>query len=160
MAYTTTAPVFATGKLTFYTVATDSDTVTIGAKTYTMEASLTDVDGHVFIGTTQAICIANLYAAINLSGTTTQYAATMTAHPSVYATAYGTDSLTVTAHAPGTIGNGIVTTDTLDGTSAWAATHLTSGAGNVDDFINSIVACSQINSDVLLDLKRLTQDAD
>jgi len=160
VAYTTTAPVRASGTLTFETIATNADTITIGAKTYNMRASLTDVNGYVFIGTTVAIAIQNLYDAINLSGTTTQYAASMTAHPSVKATAKTATTLVVTAHAPGTIGNGIATTDTLAGTSAWGAATLAGGVGELDPFVVSLMANSQVNAELITDLKLLTIAAD
>jgi hypothetical protein len=139
------------------TIATDTDTITIGTKVYTFKDTIATTDGHVHIGTDVATTLDNLYSAINLEGTVgTDYGTSMTANSFVKATATTATTIVVKALAPGTIGNGIATSDTCAGTSAWGATYLASGAGNVDAFITSLVAHSQINAEVGQALKLLT----
>jgi hypothetical protein len=62
----------------------NTETVTIGLKTYTFQSTLTNVDGNVHIGATSQDSIDNLIAAITLgSGAGTAYASATTAHPSI-----------------------------------------------------------------------------
>lgn len=110
----TASPVAAQGTLTLVANPTDGDTMTVGSKTYTFEASLTDVDGNIQIGASQADTEANIVAAFDLSGTAgTDYAASMTAHPSVDISAFAAGVATLTAHTPGAGGNSIATTETF-----------------------------------------------
>ncbi|MCR4301786.1 MAG: hypothetical protein NUV51_09265 [Sulfuricaulis sp.] len=62
----------------------DGDTVTIGSRTYTFQTTLTDVDGNVKLGTTEALSLAHLRAAIMLEGGS-NYAASTTANTEVEA---------------------------------------------------------------------------
>ena len=81
------------GTLTGTTIAT-GNTVVIGSKTYTFQATLTDVDGNVHVGATDQDSINNLIAAINLDGTGeigVDFAAAMTVNTDVTAAAGGTD---------------------------------------------------------------------
>lgn len=130
----TASPVAAQGTLTMDTNPTDGDTMTVGSRTYTFEASLTDVDGNIQIGGTLADTKANLVAAFDLSGTAgTDYAASMTAHPSVDIAAFVGDDAVLTAHTPGAAGNSIATTETFTAvTNVFDAATLgttTSGSG-------------------------------
>lgn len=62
----------------------DTETITFGSKTYTFQATLTNVDGNVHIGASGADTATNLLNAINASGggtPGTDYAAATTAHP-------------------------------------------------------------------------------
>lgn len=95
--------------------ATNLETVVINGKTYTWEASLTNVDGHVKVGTTTAQSINNLIAAINLgSGKGTAYATATTLHPTVRAEIGPIpSSVAVEAKQVGTVGNAITTTETM-----------------------------------------------
>lgn len=109
----------------------DWDQIVIGGKIYTLQATLTDVDWNVQLEAADADTITNLYNAINLSGTPgTDYATSMTAHPSVAATAKDATSLTVTANQSwGENGNTIATTATIASTNfAWGAATLASWA--------------------------------
>lgn len=109
----------------------DTETVVIGSKTYTFQATLTNVDGNVQLGGDLATSIQNLYDAINLTGTPgTQYAAAMTIHPTVSATGSTGTSLTVTAKLGGTQGNLIATT-TTGANASWGGTTLSGGAGDI-----------------------------
>jgi hypothetical protein len=124
----------AQGTLTMDTNPTDADTMTVGAKVYTFETTLTDVDGNIKIGATLADTKANVVAAFDLSGTAgTDYALSMTAHPSVDVAAFSGDDMILTAHVAGTGGNSIATTETFiavtnifDGTTLGTTT---AGAG-------------------------------
>jgi len=103
----------ATSVLTFSGQPSDTETVTIDSKTYTFQASLTDVDGNVLIGGTVADTIQNLVAAITLGGGAgTAYAASMTIHPTVTVSASDATTMTIQANSGGTAGNSIATTDT------------------------------------------------
>jgi hypothetical protein len=123
----------AQGTLTMDTQPTDGDTYTIDTKTYTFQTTLTDVDGNVNIGGSLAQAKLNLVAAIDLSGVAgTDYATSMTAHPSVDVAAFVGDDAVITAQTAGVAGNSIATTETFAaGTNVFdAATLGTTRAGN------------------------------
>lgn len=124
----TGAGVQATGTLTSTGNFTDGDTVTIGSKVYTMQDTLTNVDGNVKIGASATASLLNLARAINDSGGTpgTDYAAAMTAHPSVTATSDAT-TVVVTAILSGTAGNSIATTEVSTAVS-WGGATLSGGS--------------------------------
>ena len=120
----------ATGVLTLTGNAVDTETVTIGTKTYTFQATLTDVDGNVLIGATASDSLDNLIAAITLgAGSGTLYAASTTLHPTVTAAAGAGDTMDATAKSTGTGGNSIATTETLTNGS-WGAATLSGGSGS------------------------------
>ena len=122
------APVAATGTLTLTAQATNLETVVINGKTYTFEAVLTNVDGHVKAAATAAGCIANLVAAITLaSGKGTAYATATTLHPTVTAAPGVGDTMVATAKQVGTVGNAITTTETLLNGS-WGGGTLSGGS--------------------------------
>jgi hypothetical protein len=109
----------------------DTDTITIGAKTYTVQATLTNVNGNVKLGANLTATLLNLLKAINLSGVAgTDYAAAMTLNTDVTATTSDATHLNVTAKALGTAGNTVATTDTATN-GAWGAATLTGGVGPV-----------------------------
>ena len=120
----------ATGTLTIDTNPLDGDTVTIGARSYTFQDTLTNVAGNVFIGISAAATRNNLVAAIMLAaGSGTAYAAATTVHPTVTAVALSTSNATISAKTAGTAGNSIVTTSDFDDTdSGFAAATLTGGS--------------------------------
>lgn len=121
----------ATGTLTGTSNFGDGETVTIDTKVYTFQTTLTDVDGNVQIGGDLQTSLTNLHDAINLTGTPgTQYAASMTLHPTVTCTASDATTLTAEAKLGGTQGNLIATTETAANAS-WGAVTLTGGAGDV-----------------------------
>ena len=126
---TVTASTAASGTLTGTTDFANGETVTIDTKVYTFQTTLTDVDGNIQIGGTLATSLQNLYDAINLTGTPgTQYANSMTLHPTVSATGVTATTVTVTAKAQGTYGNTIATTETAANAS-WGGATLSGGAG-------------------------------
>jgi hypothetical protein len=114
--------------------ATNLETITIGGKVYTFEASLTNVNGHVKVGTTTAESISNLIAAINLgSGKGTAYATATTLHPTVRAEVGPISfSVAVEAKQVGAAGNAITTTETmLNGSWVNGATLVDGSDGNL-----------------------------
>lgn len=123
----------ATGTLTSSANYADTETVTIDGKVYTFQSVLTNVDGHVKIGASEALSIVNLQHAINASGGVvgTDYATATTAHPTVTCTAVTIHTAVVTAKLKGTAGNALATTET-SGTAAWGAVTLTGGQDATD----------------------------
>lgn len=97
--------VTAAATLTMALNAADTETVTIGAKVYTFQTVLTDVDGNVLIGATASDSIDNLIAAINLgAGAGTLYATSTTANViSVSAVAGAGDTMTLYVATAGAI---------------------------------------------------------
>lgn len=123
----------ATGILTLAGNAVDGEKVTINGKAYTFQDTLTDVDGNVFIEATASDSIDNLIAAITLgAGSGTKYAAAMTLHSTVTATAGSGDTMDAAAKTPGPDGNSIATTETL-GSGSWGAATLSGGEIVYDD---------------------------
>ena len=112
---------FARGVLTLTGNALDTETVVIGATTYTFQTTLTDVDGNVLIGVDASATIDNLASAMNLTtGAGTTYAASMTAQADgVTALALDGDVLGVGAGVDGSQ----ATTETLTNGS-WGDTTL------------------------------------
>lgn len=133
-----TGEAHATGVLTSSANYSDTETVTIGTRVYTMQAALTAGDGHVKISTTEALTLANLTHAINGSGGVpgTDYNVTAP-DPDVTATNNGVHALTVTAIVVGLAGNSIASTET-SATAAWGAATLTGGTDT--DTIDGVAA--------------------
>ncbi len=114
VASTYSGGVAAQGTLTMDTIPTDADTLTLDAKTYTFQTTLTDVDGNIAIGGSLAQAKLNLIAAVHLSGNAgTDYADSMTVHPTVRAGTFIVDAAIFTAKTVGIAGNSIVTTETF-----------------------------------------------
>jgi len=108
-----TGAVKSEGTLTLDTIPTDADTMTVDGRVYTWEDSLTNVDGNIYTGGSLAQAKLNLVAAFDLSGTAgVDYATAMTAHATVTIAAFSVNDAVLTAVAPGTAGNTIVTTET------------------------------------------------
>lgn len=146
--------------LTFTGQPSDTETVVIGSKTYTFQATLTDSDGNVHIGSDTAGTISNLAAAIALnddgeSATSagTDYAASMTRHPSVSVESF--DATTLVVAAPGEGANEISSTETSTAAS-WGAATLAGGQGNIGEFIEGVLELNQVNAEVQFELKKLT----
>lgn len=113
--------------------ATDGGSITIGSKTYTFQATLTDVDGNIHIGASASDTLDNLIAAINASGGTpgTDYAASNTIHPTVSAAAGAGDTVNLTAKSAGTLGNSLASTST-DGNLSFSGATFAGGTSNTD----------------------------
>ncbi len=137
----------------------DTETLVIGGKTYTINATVGASDGSVHLGADAEGTLQNIFAAINLDPTggetgveDADYASGMTIHPDVEATAVTATVLTVTCKTPGTAGNFINSTDT-HGEGSWGAATLASGAGHVDGWSESLVLLNQINSEVIREIR-------
>lgn len=160
MASTVSSLVAASQVLTFAADPIATDTVTIGDQTYTYiatPAAANDVD----VAGTRAGSIANLVAAINRSGTpgATTYHTDTVQNPYVSAVDNEDDTVTVTARVPGSIGNGITTTESeVDIT--WGAATLEGGTGRADTLVSDILSLNQVNAEVQTELKKLTVAAD
>ena len=103
------------GSLTLAVQPTNNDDMTVGPKTYIFQDTLTDVDGNIQIGVDLAATQANIVAAFDLSGVAgTQYAASMTAHPSVDIAAFALNIAILTAKVSGVAGNDIATTSNFN----------------------------------------------
>lgn len=145
------------------TKATTGETIVIGGKTYTFNATVGTADGSVHIGAAVADTVDNLVAAINLDPTEgetgtegTDYGSSMTRNGSVYATRVAaTGVITLHSHIPGTIGNHI---PVAQGTSAitLGGTALSGGTGNVGDYFDGVVLLNQLNSEVVSALRPFT----
>lgn len=134
--------------------ATNGENVVIAGKTYTFQATLTDSDGNVHIGSDVAGTRANLVAAINLSNegesavsAGTDYAASMTVNPHVYADEEGSGVIRLYSKVPGSIGNFVTL---AAGTSAITIGNavLENGAGDVPAYFEGFFDVNQMNSEV------------
>jgi hypothetical protein len=127
--WTAIAPVTAAAAsqvLTTTGASTTAETITIGSKVYTLQDTLTNVDGHVKRSGTIATDLANLVKAINLTGVAgTDYAAATTINSQVSAVS-GATTLTVTSKVVGAASNSIATTETMTNGS-WGNTTLLGG---------------------------------
>lgn len=135
----------AKGTLTMDTQPGDGEEIVIDGKTYTWQTVLTDVDGNIAIGGSLAQAKLNLIAAIDLSGTAgVDYAASMTAHPTVEAAAFSGDLAVFTAKQPGTAGNSIVTTTTMaGGANAWDSGTLGTTQAGTDQVYKEVRITSE-----------------
>ena len=124
-----TAGVKATGTVTSSgTNVTADDTVTINGKAYKFVASPT-TEGDVDIGTTAAVTLDNLKAAITHTGTAGTDYVCAAAHPTVTATTNADTVQTLEAITEGTAGNAL----TLAKSAATLTVSDTVLAGGVDD---------------------------
>lgn len=144
---------------TFYTGnadadITDGETVVIGGKTYTFDATPADTDGIVTHVTGIVANLTALAAAVNLTAGGA-YAASMTknlycdaVYPAAVSGQTAAETLQVVGRTSGAVGNLITATI---GTSALTLDNATleNGAGDIDAAINELQAGAQLNSDVL-----------
>lgn len=139
--------VYAAGTLTLSANPLNTETVTVGSKTYTFQTSLTNVDGNVLIGANAAASLQNLFDAINLTGTSgTQYAAAMTINANVKATSVTATTVVVKSKVPGVIGNLIASTETIVTGGSWGAATLASGAGSIMTALDQLIATEQLSA--------------
>jgi len=131
--------VAAQGTLTVAAAVTDGDTFTIGTKVYTLQTSLTDVDGNINIGGSLAQTKLNIIAAIGLTGTPgTDYALSMTLNTSVLAATFIANDSILTARIANAAGNSIVTTETFfSGSNFFDAGTLGTTTTGVEPTINA-----------------------
>ena len=144
----------------------DTETITVGGKVYTINATVGTTDGSVDLGTDAEGTLKNLFAAINLDPTggetgvaDADFASGMTVNPDVFAISVTATVLTVRSIAPGTVGNFIPSTDT-HGEGSWGAAVLENGVGDLAGWVNSLIDNSQINAEVLNALFQLTPQSD
>ncbi len=129
----------------------DGDTITIDTKVYTLESVLTDVDGNVQIGVDLEATLLNLLNATDLTGTTgTDYALSMTRHPTCTGIVSGLTQYLVAFRDGGTVGNGTVTAET-SAVASWSGNladgvdfsiSLQNGEVFVDDYSGVIMTSS------------------
>jgi len=107
----------------------DTETVVIDSKTYTMQTVLTDSDGHVQIGADANESLGNLVAAINLdSGAGTKYASSTTQHTTCGADQPTSATMRAIYFDAGTAGDGTTTSETCANAS-WSG-NLAGGASS------------------------------
>jgi len=124
-----TAPVAASGRLTFGEVGTQGNTFTIGSRTYELRNAFDSDQDEIIIGTTPDETAQNVATAINTGASGAIVGAGTLAHADVVATVAGS-VVTLTARATGVAGNAIATTDVITGASFNTAT-LTGGVDQV-----------------------------
>ena len=90
----------------------DTETLVVGGKTYTVNATVGTTNGSVHLGADAEGTLQNLMAAINLDPTggetgvaDADYASGMTINAEVYAVSASATVLTVWAYTPGSVGN-------------------------------------------------------
>ena len=154
----------ATATFTLTKNLTSDDTILIGSRT--LKAEETPGTAYDFdVGSDQTATIANIVAAVNGTGTpglTTYYTGTEPP-PEITAVATSGTVITFTAKIPGAIGNNFICREGVDGGTAFTCLAFSGGSGEIGSstgYIASMIALSQINSEVLTDLKRLTYAAD
>lgn len=138
----------------------EAETLVIGGKTYTFDATL-DSDGDVFFVTAFAPNMVALVHAINLTGTPgTHYDDAMTKNAYCFAVLSAAGVATIYSRVAGAIGNlititvgssDVVLTDDSSG-------KLKLGAGSIDDEINALQSSAQVNSEVLAFLHAMEVD--
>jgi hypothetical protein len=115
--------------------AVNAETVTLGAKVYTFQSALTNVDGNVKIGATAALTLINLFNAVNLNTKSgvpgTDYALAMTAHPTILAELVTATTIRFRARTGGTAGNALASTETMT-LGSFAAVTLLGGVASFD----------------------------
>ena len=125
-----TAPLYATGTLTYTNKPQQGDTVTIDGVTYTYVNNVTN-GNQIHIGATAALSAQNLAYALSQTGTPgTDYSTTVVLNPQVSLNTYTASTVVVQARVPGTVGNSISTTVSSTRMS-WGASTLTGGANGV-----------------------------
>lgn len=133
----------AQGTLTLDTNPTDGDTFTIGSKTYTLQSTLTDVDGNIQLAGNLATTKANIIDAINLTGNVgLDYAASMTINQEAKIAAFIADDAILTAKVADTAGNAVVTTEVF-----------TAGTNVFDDTTLGTTTLGAIGDEVTIDVK-------
>lgn len=143
--------------LTFTDVMTADEVITVAGVAYTFKAAVGATANEVLIGGDITASRDALLAAIN-DDTASQslYGSATVVNPHVTGAASGTDKIVCTARVPGVHGTAYHFAEVGD--SSWAET--TAGSGSIDSFISGLISRNQINSEVLYELKKLTEAAD
>jgi len=121
----------ASATLTITANPSNGETVTLGAKTYTFQTTLTDADGNVKIGATPEESLDNLVQAVRLValGAGTAFAASTTLHPTIIAARGAGLTIGFRAKTAGAGGNSLATTETLANGSFGGGTMSGGGTG-------------------------------
>lgn len=159
----TVAMTAATATFTLTKNLTSDDTILLGSRTYKIEETpgqAYDID----LGADQTATIANIVAAVNQTGTvgTTYYTGTLGA-PEITAVATSTTVITFTSLLKGAAGNNFICREGVDGGTAFTCGAFAGGSGEIatsGGFIDSILTLNQVNSEVAMELKKLTSAAD
>lgn len=107
----------------------DGDTFTIGTKTFTLQAALTNADGNILINTDIEITKKNIVDSINGNTSNIEIAPLTTSHPDVESTGFVGTLINVTALIGGIAGNLIVSTSTFtDNTNTFSTVTLIGGS--------------------------------
>lgn len=106
----------------------NTETVVIGATTYTFQTVLVDVADNVLIGATAEDSLDNLLAAVNTeAGEGTLYGTGTVQNVSAFLIDLPNEQVEATARTPGAGGNAVISTTTVTGAS-WDAATLAGGA--------------------------------
>lgn len=126
--YVEAANLYAEGVLTLTGLPLNTETMTIGAQTYTWVTSFSGIPANeILIGADIAACISNAIAAINNgAGEGTVYGTGTTANASATALVYASQTFALRAITIGAAGNSVATTETLTN-GAFDAATLTGG---------------------------------
>tara|TARA_R110000772_G_scaffold2839_1_gene10304 strand:+ start:13660 stop:15411 length:1752 start_codon:yes stop_codon:yes gene_type:complete len=135
----------ATGTLELSALPLNTETVTIGATTYTFLTVLVNTANNVLIGATASDSLDNLRAAVNLeAGIGTLYGTGTVQNGQAFMSDLPDDQILATARAPGAAANTQPTTTTVTGATWSAATLL----GGLDIPTNSQFLMSQLPPEV------------
>lgn len=158
----------AANAFTFTSNAADGDTVVIGNITYSFETGELDAAYKVDVGADLTASIANLVAAINLTGTAATdgtYGVGTLINP--YVTASGADATTfdITAKFAGAHINGLYLAATSPGANTIAVTgggatfaavtSATVGSGDVATWVAGMNSYAQMNSEVIKEVNSI-----
>ena len=147
------ALVRAVGTLTATGNFTSNDTVVVGAKTYKFEAS-PGAENDVDLGADLEESLDFLARAINGTFAVGEAHADTEANDEFTAT-NTTTTLVVTARVAGVQGNALAFSEGVDGGTVFSVGALASGAGDMEAFLQSLVALNQLNSEVILELNQV-----
>lgn len=137
--------VAAVGTLAFPANPLDTETVVLGATTYTFQTVLVDAANNVLIGVDAEKSLANLKAAVNLeAGEGSLYGTGTVTNATAFLSTSTSSTSIASAITPGLAGNSIVSTTTVTSASWSAATLL----GGLDIPTNSEFDLSALPSEV------------
>lgn len=152
MAFTGSTPVRATGSLTLADELDDQDSFRVGDQVYVV-ATTPDAANEIDIGASETATAANIVAAINGTGTPgTEYFAD-TGQPTGIQASSADGVITLTADLPGDHGNSLALVN-LVGTDVTVQVFQ-GGAGDIQDFISSVISENQLNAEVIRELSLL-----
>lgn len=159
----TVAITAATGTFTLTKNLTTNDKIVLGQRTYIVKETPSTIND-IQLGADQTATIANIVLAVNGTGTegTNYYTGTLQP-PSITAAASSTTLITFTSKLKGAVGNNFECREVTDGGTAFTCGAFSGGSGDLSGsagFIASILALNQVNSEVQVELKKLTYDAD